>query len=181
MSRIGKQIIEIPSGIEINVVDGIAKVKSSKGELTLNLPEVVSVNIEGNQATVSIKDETDFRQKMLWGTFASHIKNMVIGVTEGFSKQLEVNGVGYKVAASGNKLKLNLGYSHPIEYEVPKGVDAKVEKNVITISGVDKQAVGQVASQIRSYRKPEPYKGKGIKYTDEVILRKAGKAAAGSE
>jgi large subunit ribosomal protein L6 len=181
MSRIGKQIIEIPSGVEINVTDGIAKVKSSKGELTLALPETVSLNLEGNQATVSIKDETDFRQKMLWGTIASLVKNMVIGVSDGYSKQLEVNGVGYKVAASGSKLTLNLGYSHPIEYMVPKGVDAKVEKNVITISGIDKQAVGQVASQIRSYRKPEPYKGKGIKYTDEVIIRKAGKAAAGAE
>lgn len=180
MSRIGKQLIEIPNGVEVTAVDGVLKVKSSKGELTQSLPEVVTINIEGNQATVAIQDTSDHKQNALWGTFASHLKNMVTGLTDGFSKQLEVNGVGYKVALSGKKLTLNLGYSHPIDYQLPAGIDAEVEKNLITIKGIDKQQVGQVASQIRSFRKPEPYKGKGIKYVDEVIRRKAGKAA-GSE
>ena len=179
MSRIGKQVINIPNGVELTVTDGLVKAKSSKGELTWQLPKEVSLHVEGNQATLSIENSNDYRQNVLWGTNASLVSNMVQGVSEGYSKQLEVNGVGYKVALSGKKLTLNLGYSHPIDFELPAGIEATVEKNLITINGIDKQQVGQVASQIRSFRKPEPYKGKGIKYVDEVIRRKAGKAAGG--
>jgi len=181
MSRIGKQVIEIPNGVELTSTDGLVKAKSSKGELTLQLPKGLSLVIDGNQASVKVENEADYKQNVLWGTNASLVANMVQGVHEGFSKELEVNGVGYKVALSGKKLTLNLGYSHAIDFELPAGIDAKVEKNIITISGIDKQQVGQVAAQIRSYRKPEPYKGKGIKYVGEVIRRKAGKAAAGAE
>lgn len=179
MSRIGKQLIEIPNGVELTVTDGLVKAKSSKGELTWQLPKEVSLHIEGNQANLTVENPEDNSQNVLWGTNASLVSNMVQGVHEGFSKQLEVNGVGYKVALSGKKLTLNLGYSHPIDFELPEGIEANVEKNLITISGIDKQKVGQVASHIRSFRKPEPYKGKGIKYVDEVIRRKAGKAAGG--
>ena len=181
MSRIGKQIIQIPNGVELSVADGLVKAKSSKGELTWQLPSVVKLNIAGSEATLSVENPEDNSQAVLWGTNASLVKNMVVGVSEGFTKQLEVNGVGYKVALSGSKLTLNLGYSHQIHFEIPKGIDCKVEKNLITISGIDKQQVGQVAALIRAFRKPEPYKGKGIKYIDEVIRRKAGKAAAGGE
>ncbi len=179
MSRIGKQLIEIPNGVELTVTDGLVKAKSSKGELTLQLPKELTLHIDGNQASVKVENEGDYRQNVLWGTNASLVLNMVKGVHEGYSKQLEVNGIGYKVALSGKKLTLNLGFSHAIDYELPAGIDANVEKNLITISGIDKQQVGQVAAQIRSYKKPEPYKGKGIKYVDEVIRRKAGKAAGG--
>lgn len=177
MSRVGKQLITIPDGVELTVVDGVVKAKSSKGELQYALPEKVTLKIDGKEATIAIENESDYRQNVLWGTANSLVTNMVKGVSEGFSKQLEVNGVGYKVALSGQKLTLHLGYSHQIDYELPKGIQGTVEKNLITISGIDKQQVGHVASQIRKYRKPEPYKGKGIKYTDEVIRRKVGKAA----
>jgi large subunit ribosomal protein L6 len=181
MSRIGKQVITIPNGVELSVSNGLVKAKSSKGELTHQLPSFVTLNIDGDSATLAIEDQNDRDQVALWGTSASIVKNLVTGLSDGFKKQLEVNGVGYKVALSGSKLTLNLGYSHPIEFELPKGIQAEVDKNVITISGIDKQLVGQVASQIRKLRKPEPYKGKGIKYMDEVIRRKVGKAAAGAE
>lgn len=181
MSRVGKQIIQIPNGVELSVADGLVKAKSSKGELTWQLPSYLKLNIEGSEATLAVDDPENNEQVVRWGTNTSLVKNMVIGVSDGFSKQLEINGVGYKVALSGSTLKLNLGYSHTIDFEIPKGIDCKVEKNLITISGIDKQQVGQVAALIRAFRKPEPYKGKGIKYIDEVIRRKVGKAAAGSE
>ena len=177
MSRIGKQLIEIPSGIEVTVTGSTLTMKNPKGTLIHVLPETITVEREGNILRLKIKDEQDRFQRMLWGTHASIIANMVEGLTKGYSKQLEINGVGYKVAASGQKLTFQLGFSHPIAYEIPKTVKAEIEKNVITISGIDKQLVGLVASQIRSLRPPEPYKGKGIKYMDETIRRKAGKAA----
>ncbi len=181
MSRIGKQIIEIPNGVDITVNGAVVKVKSSKGELTHVLPANVHLQINGKEAQVVVDNPDDYRQNVLWGTNASLVKNMVEGVSTGFSKQLEINGVGFKVAQSGQKLTLNLGFSHPIEFVLPKGIEGSVEKNLITIKGIDKQLVGQVAAQIRSLKKPEPYKGKGIKYADEVIRRKAGKAAASGE
>lgn len=181
MSRIGKQIIEIPDGVTLAVADSIVKVKGPKGELEYSLSENVKLNIDGSQASVSVDNPEDGNQNMLWGTNTSLILNMVQGVKDGYSKQLEINGVGYKVASSGQKLTLNLGFSHPIDFEIPKGIEAKVEKNLITISGIDKQQVGQVAAQIRKLRPPEPYKGKGIKYVDEVVRRKAGKTAVGGE
>ncbi len=135
----------------------------------------VKVEMKDNEITVSVGNQENKQQRALWGLFRALINNMVVGVTTGFTKILEINGVGYKAAMSGRKLVLNLGYSHPIELEVPAGLEAKVEKNVITVTGADRQVVGQFCAVIRSKREPEPYKGKGIKYQDEVIRRKAGK------
>lgn len=177
MSRIGKLPIEIPQGVEVKLEENKIIVKGPKGELIQAIHPKVKVSIENNNIIVKIGDMEDKLEKSLWGTTRRIISNMVHGVTVGFQKQLEAIGVGYKVALSGNKLILNVGYSHPVEYVLIPGIQASVEKNTITISGADKQQVGQVASEIRSIRKPEPYKGKGIKYSDEVIIRKAGKAA----
>jgi large subunit ribosomal protein L6 len=134
-----------------------------------------------NQLTVSVKNQEDKRQKALWGLFRRLVANMITGITDGFSKQLEINGVGYKASVQGKKLILNVGFSHPVEYTIPDGIDIIVEKNIITISGIDRQLVGQTAAEIRSVRKPEPYKGKGIKYTTEIVRRKVGKTAAKAE
>lgn len=178
MSRVGKQTIEIPQGVTIEVKDGVVSVKGPKGQLTRALSKKVQVNIENNIATVSVANENDKEERSLWGTFSSHIQNMVEGVTEGFKKQLEINGVGYRVALQGSDLKIEVGYSHPVIYKVPEGLTASVEKNLITLEGSDKELLGNTAAQIRKIRKPEPYKGKGIKYIDEVIRRKEGKTAA---
>ncbi len=151
------------------------KVKGPKGELVLSIHPKVAVSKTDTEITVSVKKPDDKSERALWGLFRALINNMIAGVTNGFTKVLEINGVGYKAAIAGNKLTLNLGYSHPIELMVPAGLEAKVEKNVITISGADRQAVGQFAAVVRSQREPEPYKGKGIKYSDEVVRRKAGK------
>lgn len=177
MSRVGKKILEIPDKVDLKVDGRVVRVKGPKGELSLALHPHISVNIDGKQLTVGVKDENDGKDQALWGLFRRLIGNMVAGVTEGFEKKLEVNGVGYKVAMAGKNLKLDVGYSHSVEYPVPDGIQVSVEKNVITISGIDKQQVGEVAAGIRRIRKPEPYKGKGIKYIDETIRRKAGKAA----
>lgn len=181
MSRIGKQLITIPSGVQVTAKDGVVVVKGGKGQLQTVLPAGVHLNQTDNQIQLSIEDAADHKLNMLWGTMASIVKSMIIGVTTGFSKELELNGVGFKVAMSGNKMTFNLGFTHQIVFELPKGIEAKIEKNKVTISGIDKQLVGQVAAKIRGLRKPEPYQGKGIKYVDEVIRRKAGKSAAGSE
>jgi len=181
MSRIGKQTIEIPQGVTLEAKDGVVTAKGPKGELKRVLHPLVSVNIEGGVATVDVKKKENKKERSLWGTFGSHIKNMVVGVTEGFKRQLEVNGVGYKIAMQGTDIKLEVGYSHSVVYNVPEGVTASVDKNVINLESADKEMVGRVASEIRSIRKPEPYKGKGIKYMEEVIRRKAGKAAASAK
>jgi len=141
------------------------------------LNKIVKVNITENEVTVKVDNENDKKERSLWGTFASHIKNMVVGVTEGYKKQLEINGVGYRVAMQGKDLKMEVGFSHSVIFDVPEGIILTVEKNLITVEGIDKELVGQIASEIRAIKKPEPYKGKGIKYIDEVIRRKAGKAA----
>ena len=177
MSRIGKQLIEVPSGVEVTINGSNVTMKSSKGSLSHVLPAGMTMEREGNTLRLKIQNEEDRFQRMLWGTHASLVVNMIEGLTKGYKKQLEINGVGYKVAASGQNLTFQLGFSHPIKYEIPKNVKAEIEKNIITITGIDKQLVGLVASQIRSLRPPEPYKGKGIKYVDETIRRKAGKAA----
>jgi large subunit ribosomal protein L6 len=178
MSRIGKKPIELPQGVEVKLDNNVLTVKGPKGQLTQELHPVVSVKIEENLVTVEVKNNEDTKQKALWGLFRSLVNNMVLGVTEGFEKKLEINGVGYKAALSGRKVILNVGYSHPVEFELPEGIECKVEKNEIHISGINKQVVGEVAANIRKVRKPEPYKGKGIKYSDEIIRRKVGKAAA---
>ena len=177
MSRIGKQQIVIPDGVTVTVSDEFITVKGPKGELQQATNALVSVVVEGQEVKVTVANPEKKTDRAMWGLYASLVVNMITGVTEGFTKVLEVNGVGYKVALQGSGLKLDLGYSHSIEFPLPDGIQATVEKNVITISGISKQLVGQVAADIRKLRKPEPYKGKGIKYQDEIIRRKAGKAA----
>jgi len=180
MSRIGKQPIEIPSGITVELKDNEVVVKSSKGELRQKLHELVKVTINDNEIIVERANDSKEARSM-HGLFRSLISNMVEGLDKGFSKQLEIQGVGYRANLQGKKLVLSLGFSHPIEFTAPEGVEIKIDeekKNIITVSGYDKQLVGHVAAKIRSYRKPEPYKGKGIRYVGEHIIRKAGKAAA---
>lgn len=177
MSRIGKLPINIPEGVTVNLKENELKVKGPKGELSQKIHSHVKVEISGQEIKVSVRHPEEKKDRSLWGLFRALINNMVLGVKEGFEKKLEINGVGYKAQVSGKKLILNLGYSHPIEYQIPEGIEVKVEKNIININGPDRQKVGQVAAEIRGFRKPEPYKGKGIKYSDEIIRRKAGKAA----
>ncbi len=182
MSRIGKKPVAIPAGVTITrEADGTLVAKGPKGELRYKPNPLVKVEIKENEVLATIDNIEDKAQHSLHGLTRTLISNMVEGVTKGFTKTMEINGVGYRVAVQGNKLVLNLGYSHPIEYPTPAGITFKVDdekKNVLYISGIDKQLVGQVAAEIREFRKPEPYKGKGIKYMEERIRRKAGKAAA---
>lgn len=177
MSRLGKLPIVLPSGVSCQLEGNLAMVKGPKGEVKVLVNEVISVKTEDNALIVAPKDINGKNASAMWGLVWSLLRNAVIGVSEGFSKKLEINGVGYRAALAGKKLNLNLGFSHPVEFNLPEGISAVVEANTITISGIDKQAVGEVASQIRKIRKPEPYKGKGIKYSDEIVRRKAGKAA----
>ncbi len=175
MSRVGKKPVEIPAGVTADIKDQTLKIKGPKGELVLVVHPRVTIEKSDKELTVKVKNEDNKQDRALWGLFRALINNMVVGVTQGFTKVLEINGVGYKAAVSGKKLVLTLGYSHPIEMEIPAGIEAKLEKNVLTLTGIDRQAVGQFAAVIREQRPPEPYKGKGIKYADEVIRRKAGK------
>ena len=173
MSRIGKKPIAIPAGVKVTVADGTVTVEG-KGKLSLPLPPLVSVAVEGSEVIVSRQDE-ERASSAMQGLARSLINNMVIGVSAGFKKELQIVGVGYRAQMSGSKLVLNLGYSHPIEYVVPEGVKVTVADNVkITVEGADKQLVGQAAATIRRFRKPEPYKGKG--YVDEQITLKEGKS-----
>jgi large subunit ribosomal protein L6 len=181
MSRVGKIIRKIPAGVTMDLVGDELKIKGPKGELSQKLHPLVTVILENDTVRVAIKNENKKEEKALWGTFSSLIGGMIKGVTEGFKKQLEVNGVGYKVAMKGDDLHIEIGFSHPVEFKCPTGIKFSVEKNVITVEGFDKQLVGETAAQIRKIRKPEPYKGKGIKYMDEVIRRKAGKTSAKGE
>lgn len=176
MSRLGKQPIEIPSGVEAKLQDGVFSVKGPKGELSRTFTDDVAVVVEGGAVTLTPVAERE-NAHALWGTYAAHINNMIAGVTEGFEKQLEIEGVGYRVEAQGSKLVLNVGFSHPVELESPEGITVTVEKNLITVRGADKDLVGQHAANIRAVRKPEPYKGKGIHYVGEYIIRKQGKKA----
>lgn len=178
MSRIGKRKIAIPSGVTAGVEKNQVFVKGPKGELRLNLHPRVTVAFEQNEITTSVVNENNKQDRSLWGTFSSLVASMVKGVTEGFKKQLEINGVGYKALMKGTGLVLEAGFSHPVEVKPVAGVKFSVEKNIITVEGADKQLVGEMAAQIRRVKKPEPYKGKGIKYVDEVVRRKAGKTAA---
>ena len=176
MSRIGKKPISIPSGVEVKIDGSSLKFKKSNNEKELDLKGHVDVKIEDGKIEFSPKGE-DRQSRAYWGTYRALANNIVLGLTEGFSKQLEINGVGYRAAMKGKVLELNLGFSHPITFESPKGIEISVDKNVVTIKGDDKQQVGQVAAEIRGFRPPEPYKGKGIKYLEEHIIRKAGKTA----
>jgi len=177
MSRIGKQPITIPSGVTVTIADRQVTVKGPKGELHGQLHPIISVTQNGDQLVLTVKNESDKKQRSLWGLWRRLIANMIVGVTDGFSKQLEINGVGYKAALQGDKLVLTVGYSHPVPYQLAEGLSAKVEKNVVTISGADKQLVGQAAANLRSLRPPEPYKGKGIRYEGEKLRIKPGKKA----
>ena len=175
MSRIGKLPIAIPSGVTITVDPDNITVAGSKGTLSQFTMPGVTVKQADNEVVVTrVNDEPQNRAKH--GLMRSLVNNMVVGVSQGFSKQLEINGVGFRVALQGTDLKFNLGFSHDVIYKLPQGITATVEQNKITISGIDKQQVGQVAAEIRALKKPEPYKGKGIKYADERIIRKSGKS-----
>ena len=175
MSRIGKLPIEIPSGVEVKIGDGnFITVKGPKGSLERKLPEEISIVVENNEIVVTRPNDLK-RNRSLHGLTRTLVANMVEGVTNGFSKVLEVNGVGYRAQKQGKKLVLTLGFSHPVELEDPAGVESTLEGNKITVSGIDKEKVGQYAAEIRFKRPPEPYKGKGIIYADEVIRRKEGK------
>jgi large subunit ribosomal protein L6 len=177
MSRIGKLPVKLASGLEAKLEGNKLIIKKGQDEKVIDTKGVVKVNIDGDTITFAPADENDKFAKAMWGTVRALANNAVIGLTQGFEKKLEINGVGYRAAVKGNVLELQLGYSHPINYEIPAGITITVEKNIITVKGSDKQQVGQVAAEIRSFRKPEPYKGKGVKYVDEVIIRKAGKTA----
>ncbi len=175
MSRIGRMPIAVPAGVTVDIAENNqVTVKGPKGTLTRVLPAEMDIKLEGDQVVVTRPNDLK-RMKSLHGLTRTLINNMVVGVTDGYTKKLEVNGVGYRAAKQGKKLTLNLGYSHPVEMEDPEGIESTVEGNVITVSGIDKEKVGQYAAEIREKRQPEPYKGKGIKYADEVIRRKVGK------
>ncbi len=176
MSRIGKEPVAIPSGIDVSLDGTVIVAKKGNLEKRLETHGRVGVDIGEKEVKLTRVDETK-QSSAYWGTYRALLNNIFIGLDKGFTKSLEINGVGYRASVSGKTLELQLGFSHPVNYEIPEGIDIKVDKNIITVSGTDKQQVGQVAAVIRSFRPPEPYKGKGIKYTDEVIIRKAGKAA----
>lgn len=176
MSRLGKQVTTVPSGVDVTVADGVLTVKGPKATLTRPVHSDVTIAVAEEGVSVTPNSETKLARS-LWGTFAAHVKNMIHGVSEGFEKKLEIEGVGYRAEMKGTTLVLNVGFSHPVELAVPEGLTAVVEKNVITITGSDKDALGQFAANVRKVRPPEPYKGKGIRYQDEYIIRKQGKKA----
>ena len=175
MSRIGRMPVVIPAGVTVDVKAGnVVTVKGPKGELTRTFVPEMAIEVQGNEVIVTRPNDLK-RNKALHGLTRALIHNMVVGVSEGYNKVLEINGVGYRAQKQGKKLVLSLGYSHPVEMEDPEGIETKVDGNKITVSGISKEAVGQHAANIREKRGPEPYKGKGIKYADEVIRRKVGK------
>jgi len=175
MSRIGKLPIQVPSGVTITVDDDFVSVAGPKGNLKQFTMPGVKVAQDGQQVLVT-RDSDERTHRSKHGLMRSLVANMVQGVSQGFEKKLELNGVGYRVQMQGADLKFNLGFSHDVVYKIPAGVNISVEQNIITVSGIDKQQVGQVAAEIRALKKPEPYKGKGIKYVDERIIRKSGKS-----
>ncbi len=176
MSRIGRLPVEIPAGVEVKIADGnVVTVKGPKGTLERTLVPEISVEVKDNQVLVTRPNDLK-KMKSLHGLTRTLVYNMVVGVTTGYEKKLEINGVGYRAAKQGNKLVLSLGYSHPVEMEDPEGVESVVEgNNVVIVKGISKEKVGQYAAEIRFKRPPEPYKGKGVKYADEIIRRKEGK------
>ncbi len=176
MSRIGNRVLTIPDNVTISAENSVVTVKGPKGELSTKINEGINVSVEGNQLTLTRADES---LKKFHGTANSNIENMIIGVTEGYTKKLEIVGVGYRFNAGGNKITVNAGYSHPVEVEVPVGLSVECPSNTeLVITGIDKCLVGEFAANIRKIRKPEPYKGKGVRYSGEFIRRKEGKKAA---
>lgn len=184
MSRVGKKTIELPSQVEVQTEQGTVIVKGPKGELREQLPPEFAVEKEGQELkVVPQKEETGQRRKKqqaLWGLYRSLLANMVKGVSEGYEKRLEIEGTGYRAGIEGTKLNLNLGFSHPVQLEIPEGITCSVEKGTISIAGIDKKQVGEFAAAIRRIRPVEPYKGKGIRYEGEEVRRKEGKKAAGT-
>ncbi|MBD3300286.1 MAG: 50S ribosomal protein L6 [Candidatus Moranbacteria bacterium] len=179
MSRIGKEPIKIPDGVSITVEGNSIKAKGSKGELSLAVHPNLEVKFEDDKITILPQNKEDDEQRALWGTYRVLVNNIITGVSKGYTKELEVNGTGYRVSVSGRKLVLGVGFSHPVEIEPPEDITFTVEENKISVSGIDKQKVGEWASRVRAVRKVEPYKGKGIKYVDEYVKRKVGKKAVG--
>ena len=175
MSRVGKYPVEIPAGVQVAIAGGILSAKGKLGELKLALTDQVDATVEGNRVIVAPRSK-ESQSRMMWGTTRALIQNMVKGVSDGYSKTLEITGTGYRAAVQGPNLEINLGFSHPVIYPVPAGIKISCERPTsIKVEGVDKRLVGQVASEIRAFRPPEPYKGKGARYSDEVIRRKEGK------
>ncbi|MCK9542659.1 MAG: 50S ribosomal protein L6 [Novosphingobium sp.] len=175
MSRIGKRPVAIPGGVSADIADGVLTVKGPKGALTLSLADDVTYKVEDGSISVQPANDTK-RARSFWGMQRTLVQNLVTGVTDGYTKVLEITGVGYRANMQGKNLKLQLGYSHDVDFAVPEGIEIKTPDNTtVEISGIDKQKVGQVAAEIRRWRKPEPYKGKGIKYRGEYIFRKEGK------
>lgn len=176
MSRIGKRPIAIPSGVDVKVSGDVITFKSGNKSYDLDTKGNVLFTLENGELTFAKKSD-EKQDRAFWGTYRALASNIITGLTEGFKKSLEINGVGYRAAVQGKVLNLQLGFSHDINFPIPEGIEATVEKNVITLKGSDKQQLGQTAAKIRSFRPPEPYKGKGVKYSDERILRKAGKTS----
>jgi large subunit ribosomal protein L6 len=178
MSRIGKQTVIVPAGTEAKLSGTVLSVKGPKGEMTRDFKGAVTLHINGNEITFTPNKVGDRTVNALWGTFASHVKNMVKGVNEKYVRKLILEGVGYKSEVAGQTLNLALGFSHPVKVAIPKNITVTADKNNITVSGVDKELVGTFTASVRALKKPEPYKGKGFRYDDEVIRRKQGKKAA---
>ena len=176
MSRIGKQPITLPSGVEASQNGAIFTVKGPKGTIARTMKSDVEIAIDGSTVTLTPKRGSD-HARALWGTYASHIGNMVEGVSTGFTKKLEIEGVGYRGEVKGRKLVMQLGFSHPVEIDIPEGIDMVIEKGLFTITGIDKDLLGQFCATVRGQKEPEPYKGKGIRYQGEYIIRKQGKKA----
>ena len=175
MSRVGKKPVVLPSGVTAEMKNSTLTVTGPKGSLSIEIHPKVLVNVSEKEITVDVAGKENKKEKALWGLFRALIQNLADGVTKGFEKKLEVIGVGFKVAVQGTKIVMALGFSHPVEVDIPAGLTVIVDKNTITITGPDKQKVGQFAAEVRELKKPEPYKGKGIRYSDEVVIRKAGK------
>jgi len=178
MSRLGKKPIKIPEGVDVEIKNSVVSVKGPKGMLDRDFNDFVKIDKQDKIIQLSPVSKNE-RAKAFWGTYTSHLRNMIEGVKNGFSKKLILEGVGFRVSLEGQELVFNVGFSHPVNFKIPEGIEIKVEKNNIEVSGIDKQLVGQTAAEIRALKKPEPYKGKGIRYKDEVIRRKAGKKAVG--
>jgi large subunit ribosomal protein L6 len=176
MSRIGKQPVAIPNEIEVKLEGNILLFKKGNFQKELDTKGNVFIKIEENKIIFSPRSE-ERQSKAFWGTYRALCNNIVTGLTKGFEKKLEINGVGYRAAVNGKILELQLGYSHPIKFDIPEGVQITVDKNTVAVSGSDKQQIGQIAAKIRGFRPPEPYKGKGVKYVNETIIRKAGKTS----
>lgn len=178
MSRIGKQEINIPAGVTVKQENGLITVVGPKGTLTKTMRSEITINIENDKVTLTPKNLDTKFMNALWGTYASHIKNMIKGVTEPYTRNLILEGVGFKSDVKGEALELALGFSHPVKVEIPQGLTVTAVKNNISVIGIDKELVGQFTAKVRALKKPEPYKGKGFRYDDEVIRRKQGKKAA---